>query len=208
MQPFIRFRLLLEKRVEANMKSVHDHLRRKDCDEPIPDLRLEDLPTTRHLDSTSVKLTFKTCVPRVVREERFLQIESPNVDAEPSWLLDLATMSQVAVVRNERTGSLLVATRVASPAALVHVLREVLISKGRPGRIICDCEAASEIRDWAKIYGVEVVTQPQVQLPTASLDEEASRVTAESQHNPPREKKKTVASEKPWGHETKVKLIG
>ena len=74
----LRLQRGLDKGVEARMKIIHEHLRRKDSDEPIPDLQSEDLPKKRRLDNAFVKLTVKTGAPQGVRIEDMLQ----SVDAD------------------------------------------------------------------------------------------------------------------------------
>jgi hypothetical protein len=208
--------------------SQQEHLRQKDSDEPIADLRSQALARKCDLVNASVGLTVNAGAPQGARIEPLLQHGPNGGDLESSWLIKLGAKSRLAVVRDKGTGSLLAATRVEPRSDLIGVLRGVLISRGRPGSIICDPEVVSVIRDWASIHGVAVVTRrAQRQRRTALLVDVAKKVqgakcgvgstkrqrgilvgTAEAHHKIPDLAKKTVAREMPAEREINVAWTG
>ena len=201
------------------MKFLHEHLRRKDSDEPIPDLQSDNFPRRRDLDYQFVKLTVKAGELQRARLAPLLPFGPHGGESELLWVIEIESKSQMVVVREERKSSLLAAIRVDSPSELIDVLRAVLISKGRPTRITCDPGVISVIRDWARIYGVDVVTRRgQLQRRTAQTaqcsDDNTKRgcelfaITAEEQHKVQNLAKKTVACEMPVKRERKVGRTG
>lgn len=166
------FRCRLGRGVETRMRDIHEHLRRRESDDPAPQLPAQPEvswpPKGNRLSDTFVRLTVDTRALQMVHTKVPFQLESQSEDLEfwqaefpGEWLLEFECENQMAIVRDACTDSVLVATRVASSPALINVLEGLLTANGRPARILHKSLRAidlSLVRVWGRFHGIRLVS--------------------------------------------------